>query len=119
MNIGLYVTAAWALPLLESNAQSKSHPCFFITGGQIWDHPFPAYFSLSMQKAAQVNFAGSLSQVAGPKGIHVATVSVGGVVKDEDPVLNAKNIASKFWELYLQDRDGWSDMLNVGDITAD
>ena len=69
-----------------------------------------------MQKAAQYSFAGSLSQVGGPKGIHVATVIIGGVVKDDDPVINAKNIADKFWELYGQEEKSWQSRLDVGNI---
>lgn len=116
MTIGLYVTAVWALPLLESVKQSKtdSRPSFFMTGGGIWEQPIPEVFALSVQKAAQVNLARTFEQIAGPKGVHVATVSVNGPVQDSDPVLNAKNIASKFWDLYLQESGNWENLPQIG-----
>jgi hypothetical protein len=120
MSVGLYTTATWALPLLASASKSNSnnHPSFLITGGGLWKYAYAEYFSLSMQKAAQVNFATSFGQVAGPQGVHVATVSVNGVVSDDNSVINAKNVASKFWELYQQDKDQWQSMVDVGDIDA-
>ena len=71
-----------------------------------------------MQKAAQVNFAGSFSQVAGPKGIHVATVSVNGIVADSNAVINAKNVANELWNLYSQKKESWESMADVGDRGA-
>lgn len=116
MNVGLYVTATWAVPLLGSLKQEKpnSHPSFFITGGGIWKEYLHFVFALSMQKAAQVNFAGCLAQIAGPMGIHVATISVNGLVSDSDPVTNAKNVASTYWKLYLQESNDWENMVDLG-----
>lgn len=69
-----------------------------------------------MVKAAQYNLLNSFSQIAGPKGIHVANVNIGGEVKDEDPVINAKNIAAQLWTLYGQDQAAWQKQIDVGNI---
>lgn len=117
MNIGMYVAATWALPHLTSVAQQpNTHPSFLFGNSGIYEHPISDFFSLSMQKAAQTNFAGSLSQIAGPRGIHVASVNIGGIISDDDPEMNAKLIAGKVWELYSQDKDNWSFEVKVGDI---
>jgi len=117
MSIGLYVAATWALPLLtEAGTNPQSHPSILITGGGLHDHPFPQYFSLAMQKSAQFNFAGSLSQIASPNGIHVATLDIGGFVSNDDPLLNATNIADHFWTLYTQDRNSWQTVVKIGDM---
>ncbi|KEF51485.1 uncharacterized protein A1O9_12402 [Exophiala aquamarina CBS 119918] len=117
MNIGMYVAATWALPHLNSVAQEPgTRPSFLFGNSGIYEYPISDFFSLSMQKAAQTNFAGSFSQIAGPKGIHVASVNIGGIISDGDPEMNAKLIASKLWELYSQDKDNWSFEVKVGDI---
>lgn len=117
MNIGLYVTATWALSHFKSLASGpgSSHPSFFLSGGAINAKPIAAVFSLSLQKAAQHNFMESLRIVAGPKGVHVAIVTIGGVVADEDPVVNAGNIASTYWRLYEQDKSAWEFEVKIGD----
>lgn len=69
-----------------------------------------------MNKAAQVNFMDSFAQIVNPKGIHVATVDIGGIVQDSDPVVNAKNIAKTFWELYEEDKNSWRQMVALGDM---
>jgi len=69
-----------------------------------------------MQKAAQNNFLFSLGEVAGPKGIHVARVDINGVVADEEPVLNARNIAEQHWKLSQQDKKDWQSVIEVGSM---
>jgi NAD(P)-dependent dehydrogenase (short-subunit alcohol dehydrogenase family) len=116
MNLGLYVTATWAKPHLEAQAkEGAAHPCLFLSGSGIGDIPLPVLFSLSMQKAAQQNLMRSLGQVLGPRGVHVAYASIDGQVTDDDPHLNAKNIASKYWELYQEKQKEWRDRVVIGD----
>jgi len=117
MNIGMYVAATWALPHLTSVAQKPgTKPSFLFGNSGIYEYPISDFFSLSMQKAAQTNFAASLNQIAGPKGVHVASVNIGGIISDDDPEMNAKLIATKVWELYSQDKGSWTFELKVGDI---
>jgi NAD(P)-dependent dehydrogenase (short-subunit alcohol dehydrogenase family) len=119
MNLGLYVTATWAKPHLEARAkEGKAHPCLFLSGSGIGDTPFPPLFSLSMQKAAQQNLMRSLGQVLGPKGVHVAYASIDGQVADDDPVVNAKNIASTYWGLYQEEQKDWGDRVVIGNLAS-
>jgi len=121
MNIGQLITAYWAFPLLtQLAAQNKPgvHPTFLNSSSGVGNTPLPPLFSLCMQKAAQNNFLGSFAQVAGPKGVHIARVDINGVVRDEEPVLNAKNIAEQHWKLSRQGKEEWQDMIEVGSLTA-
>lgn len=115
MTVGLYVAAAWAAPHLVAAAQRPdAHPSIFLSGGPIQDQPFADIFVLSIQKAAQFNFMGSLKQVVGSKGVHVASVNIGGAVRDDEPILNAKNIASQYWRLHEQDEVDWEWQVKLG-----
>ncbi len=120
MNIGLYVAATWATPHLIAAAaaaeRTGTHPCFLFSNSGLYDHPIADFFSLSMQKAAQLNFTGSLSQVLGPQGVHVASVNIGGIISESDPVINAGNIAASFGKLYEQKQPDWEFSVDVGDI---
>lgn len=67
----------------------------------LYRDPFPFLFSLSVGKAAQYNLMHSFHKKYEPQ-IHVATVPVGGVVRDEAKVTSAKAVAGEFWKLYEQ-----------------
>lgn len=117
MNIGQYVAASWALPLLEKVAKEPgNHPSFFLNSSGVSYDPIPSSFSLSMMKAAQNNFLGSLAKVAGPKGVHVGRIDINGVVRDEEEVRNAKHISEQLWGLYQQDKDEWSFVEDCGSM---
>lgn len=117
MNIGQYVAASWALPLLEEAVKEPgTHPSFFLNSSGISYDPVPFQFVLSMMKAAQNNFLSSLAKVAGPKGVHVGRIDINGVVSDEEKVRNAKHIAEQLWQLYQQDKDKWSFVEDCGDM---
>ena len=70
-----------------------------------------------MNKAAQNNFLKSLAHVARPQGIHVARVDINGQVADENPELNAKNIAEKHWKLSQQAEKDWEAKIDVGSFS--
>ena len=107
-NLGLYTTASVLLPHLQALAKSKpnAHPALFVTSGAIIHQPFAPVFSLSMAKAAQANLAKLLAD-QNKDVVHVALVTVGGVVTPEEKVNNPENIANKFWELYEQKKGSW------------
>lgn len=108
MNIGFYVTASWAVPLLSAAAgRPDAHPSFLFTNSPLWDRPISAFFSLSMQKAAQYNLALSLKQILASKGVHVASVNIEGLINVDDPVLNPTAIADNLYKLYEQDQSDW------------
>lgn len=117
MNLGLYVTASWALPHMVSLVgKENAYPSFFLSGGGINARPVASLFSLSMQKAAQHNFMESFRIVAEPQGVHVGIVNIGGVVTDQDAVINARKIASTYWDLYQQEKNEWKFEVKIGDI---
>jgi len=116
MTLGLWVAASWALPHLTAAAgKSDTHPSLLFTNSGLWDRPIADFASLSLQKAAQYNMLLSYKQQVEPKGVHVAGVNIGGLVSDEDPVLNPNNIAQKLFELYRQDKSNWQWEVKVGD----
>ena len=117
MNIGQYVAASWALPLLEEVAKEEgTHPAFLLNSSGVAYDPVPFRFVLGMMKAAQNNFLSSLAKVAGPKGVHVGRIDINGTVSDDEKVRNAKHIAEQLWELYQQDKNNWSFAEDCGNI---
>ncbi|CAD6447464.1 185c0014-42a1-4bc6-9030-ae45f251e986-CDS [Sclerotinia trifoliorum] len=104
-NLGLYTTAKILLPALQALGKKKvdSHPALFVTSSPIVYQPFAPVFSLSMAKAAQANLVRGLIELVRDE-VHVALVMVGGPVGEEEPVNNPEYIASKFWELWEQNK---------------
>ncbi|TGO29826.1 hypothetical protein BPAE_0010g00090 [Botrytis paeoniae] len=102
-NLGLYTTAKVLLPGLQALAKEKpeSHPSLFVTSSPIIYQPFAPVFSLSMAKAAQANLVKLLIEQTKDE-VHVALVTIGGPVSEQEPVNNPKHIATKFWELWEQ-----------------
>lgn len=115
MNVGLYVVATWATPLLISRAEEKlGRPSFLLSGGAVHEDPLPEVFSLCMQKAAQHNLMKSLDKQFGAQGVHFGVVNIGGPVTDEDPVINVKNISETFWELAQEEKGKWRHSVDIG-----
>lgn len=65
---------------------------------QLYKEPIPSLFSLSMVKSAQRALVLSMNAVYG-KDVHVALLSVGGVVSPKKKNLSPENIADRCWEL--------------------
>jgi hypothetical protein len=86
------------LDFTSSNADQN--PSFVVTSGMLAKDPFPAMFSLATCKGGQYNLAHSLHKEFEPKGVHCALVIVGGAVKDESEVTNARNIAEETWKVF-------------------
>lgn len=114
-NLGLYTTASTLLPHLQALAKThpEAHPALFVTSGAIIHQPFAPVFSLSMAKAAQANMTKLLAE-ENKDVVHVALVTVAGVVSMEEKVSNPPNIASKFWELYEQEKGNWEFEMKCG-----
>lgn len=116
-NVGLYVAATWALPLMTELAKDANpRPAFLLSSTGIERLPGSVMFSLFQQKAAQRNFMDALAQVAEPAGIHVARSQINGIVADEDPELNAKHIADGLYTLSRQEKGQWQDTVHVGSV---
>ena len=91
-------------------------PSFLSSSTAIECLPNAGFFSLFMQKAAQRNFLDALSQIAGPAGVHVARSEISGIVADDDPELNAKNIAEGLYRLSQQEKSEWESKVSVGKV---
>jgi len=113
-SLGLYSSAKVLLPHLQSLAKEKpeAHPCLFVTSSPIIHQPFAPVFSLSMAKAAQANLVKLLAEQT-KDAVHVALVTAGGPVSPDEPVNNPANIATKFWELWEQEKVDWKFELEV------
>lgn len=109
-NLALYETAQWAMPLLK---QAPSSGSLFVTSTtQLYKEPVYELFSLSMVKSAQRALVLSLNHYFG-KDVHVALLSVGGVVAPEAKNVSPESIAEKAWELYKQPKDKWAREIEI------
>ena len=116
MTLGLWVAASWAIPHLTAAAEQQgAHPSLLFTNSGLWDRPIADFASLSVQKAAQYNVMLSYHQQVASKGVHVGGVNIGGLVRDEDPVLNPSNIAQKLFDMSRQDKANWQWEVKLGD----
>lgn len=96
------MTLQWAVPQLLETSKLQSHnPAFLTTSGGLYRDPFPFLFSLAAGKAAQYNLMHSFHKKYEPQ-IHVASVPVGGMVRDDAKVTSARAVAEEFWKLYEQ-----------------
>lgn len=106
-NLALYETALWAIPKLKEVKGDDRSPSFFVTSTtQLWKEPVYDLVSLSMVKSAQRALVLSLHNKYG-QDVHVALLSVGGVVSPDSKNLSPENIAGKAWQLYKQPKDKW------------
>ena len=90
------------MPLLKENKEGFNKVALYVTSGAIVHHPIMPVFSLSMAKTAQASLVKVLAEEF--EGVHVALVTVGGVVSMEEETRNPENISSKFWELWEQEK---------------
>ncbi|QPH06201.1 hypothetical protein C2857_004522 [Epichloe festucae Fl1] len=108
--VALHQTAKWAIPHLTKLAKqdSSAKPSLLVTSSHLPQSPEPDVFVLSLTKAAQRNLAESLAKVYQPQGVHVGLVIVAGSVAPEKTVLSPRNIAKKTYELFAQEKGGWT-----------
>jgi short-subunit dehydrogenase len=99
---GLLTSVQAVLPAMRS-AHSGT---VLITGGGLALAPNAAVASLAAGKAALRNLALSLHQELTPLGIHVATVTVAGLVQP-GTLFAPGAIAERFWELHDQESEFW------------
>ncbi len=105
---GAVISSQQVIPAMEK----KGRGTILFTGGGFAHEPNPNYVSLSMGKAALLNYGHNLAEVYEPKGIHVALVSIFGKVargSRYDPDL----IAEKYWQLHNQPREKWEREVQV------
>ena len=112
-NIALYKTFQWALPLLKQANGNDNSPSFFVTSTTLlYKEPAPDLVSLSMVKSAQRALVLSLHAKFGSE-VHIALLSIGGVVSTDAKNLHPENIAEKAYDLYKQPRDKWEREMEV------
>ncbi|CAK3773819.1 Hypothetical predicted protein [Lecanosticta acicola] len=106
-NIALYETALWAIPKLKEVSGEDRAPSFFVTSTTLlYKEPVPDLVSLSMVKSAQRALVLSIHAKFG-EDVHVALLSVGGVVGPDKKALSPEKIADRCWSLYKQPKDKW------------
>lgn len=99
---GALVAAKHAIPSMKDAGKGT----LLFTGGGLALEPWPEMASLAVGKAGIRNLAFSLAKELAPAGIHVATVTINGLVKpgtDFDPA----KIADVYWELHQQGSGQW------------
>jgi NADP-dependent 3-hydroxy acid dehydrogenase YdfG len=95
--VGALAAVQAVIPLMRTRKRGT----ILLTGGGYALEPLPAVASIGIGKAAIRNLAFSLAKELAPDNIHVATVTVGGLVKPGtafDPAL----IAEEYWKLHVQ-----------------
>ncbi len=77
-----------------------------LTGGGLALDPWPQFASLAIGKAGLRNLTVSLAKELEPDGIHVATVTITGIVKSGTR-FDPDRIADEYWNLHQQSRATW------------
>ncbi|KAF5491022.1 hypothetical protein CGCF413_v010917 [Colletotrichum fructicola] len=100
----LYAVAQRYIPHLIELAKSspESTPALIITSSVLPYNPHPAFFALSLVKAAQRNLAQTLRMSYESEGVHIGLINVGGQVFPDHETWNPPNIAEKAWEWFSQ-----------------
>lgn len=86
--------------------RSKQKGTIIFTGGGLALNPSAQYASLSSGKAGLRALAFSLAAELEPQGIHVATVTIGGIVRPNSRFA-PERIAEVFWNLHSQPKGGF------------
>ena len=103
----------WAIPLFQRASSDDNSPSLIVTSTTLlYKEPAPDLVSLSMVKSAQRALVLSLHAKFGSE-MHIALLSVGGVVASDKKNLSPENIADKAWELYKQPKEKWQREIEI------
>ncbi len=94
-----------AQAVLEDMKSAKSGT-ILLTGGGFALSPMSAFASLAIGKASIRNLTSSLAGEFEPLGIHVATVTICGIVKSGTQ-FDPDQIADAYWTLHAQEAGKW------------
>ena len=86
------------LPFMQKAQTGK----IFLTGGGLALNPYYEYASLGIGKAAMRSLSISLSQELKQYGIHVATITIDGMIEPGSH-FDPDRIAEEYWRLYNQE----------------
>lgn len=98
--VGAITAAAHLLPQMAEAGGGT----YVITGGM--PTPVPEVASLSLGKAGVRALTELLDKQFGSSGVHVATVTVGGVI-EPGTAFDPADIAEHYWRLHRQPREEW------------
>jgi short-subunit dehydrogenase len=100
------VAALTAVQAVLPGMRSRKAGTILLTGGGFAFEPMPNLSSLGIEKAGIRNLAFSLAKELAPEGIHVATVTIGGIVK-AGTAFDPDRIAEEYWKLHVQTPDAF------------
>ncbi len=86
-------------------ATAKDKRSLFFTGGGFGINPMPEYLGVSIGKAALRNMVIAAAECVKGTAMHIATVTVFGMIGGKDPKYSPDRIADEYWKLYLQNPD--------------
>ena len=99
---GLLVAAQELAPAMRTAGRGT----ILVTGSRLALHPSVGYAGTAVQKAGVRSLALTLAQELGPAGIHVATVTVNGLIQPGS-YYDPDRIAEEFWTLHTEPRGSW------------
>jgi NAD(P)-dependent dehydrogenase (short-subunit alcohol dehydrogenase family) len=101
--VGALVVAAQEL---ASAMREAGRGTVLVTGSSVAVRPSAAYAGLGVQKAGVRSLAFSLAEELAPDGIHVATVTVMGLIRP-GTYYDPERIAEQYWVLHTEPRSAW------------
>jgi NADP-dependent 3-hydroxy acid dehydrogenase YdfG len=111
--VGLQTAVRAALPGMRERGSGT----VLVTGGGSADRPVPSMASLGVQKAALRALAEVQARALAPEGIHVATVTVRGLV-GEDKQISPDRVAGVYAELVAETAGPAGNWRTVVELTA-
>ena len=100
---GAFLVLKHLLPRYKEKNTGK----IFFTGGGLGVQPMPRALALGIGKAALRNMILAVAQETRGSNVHLATITISGFVKPDDPKHNPKAIAEQYWRLYEQQPDAY------------
>lgn len=99
---GVLTSVQQVVPQMREQKQGT----ILLTGGGFGLDPYPEFASLALGKAAIRNLCFSLAKELEPNGIHVATVTICGII-EPDTQFDPDQIAQVYWKLHAQKQETW------------
>jgi len=100
--IGALAAAQQVLPAMRAAGAGT----IVFTGGGLSLEPYPRYTALAAGKAALRSLAFSMHKEFAPDGIHVAVVTVCGLIAPGTP-FDPDRVADAYWQLHAESPGAW------------